>query len=205
MIYLDQAGGGAGQPGVLQLTAKNGNQLTLLNPAPPGTIPPADATQPGLLNKLSGLVSDFVGGDNACRNVVAAIPLADSTKAGLLAKLSGNTSDYVGGDNNSHALPLQVSANYANLGGLLIQWGHLSPSGTTTVTFPVAYSSTAPFVFVSPDGYYNSADLGTTSLLGYGVGRPTTTNFVVYPRYVNAGGGVGVAAQAFFWLAIGPA
>jgi hypothetical protein len=205
MIYLDQAGGGTGQPGLLQLTAKNGNQLTLLNPTPPGVIPPADTTQPGLLKMLSGLVSDYVGGDNACHNLVGAIPPADNTKAGLLDQLSGNSTDYVAGDNDCYPLPLQVSANYAKLGGLLVQWGHQSPSGAvTSVTFPVAYSSAVPFVLVCGDGYYNSADLASTALIAYSVGRPTLTNFVVYPRYVTTGAAA-VASQAFFWLAIGPA
>jgi hypothetical protein len=35
MVYLDQAGGGAGKAGALQVTAKTGNQLTLLTPIPP--------------------------------------------------------------------------------------------------------------------------------------------------------------------------
>jgi hypothetical protein len=35
MVYLDQAGGGAGKAGALQVTAKSGNQLTLLTPIPP--------------------------------------------------------------------------------------------------------------------------------------------------------------------------
>jgi hypothetical protein len=35
IVYLDQAGGGAGKAGALQVTAKTGNQLTLLTPIPP--------------------------------------------------------------------------------------------------------------------------------------------------------------------------
>jgi hypothetical protein len=35
MVYLDQAGGGVGQAGALQVTAQSGNQLTLLTPVPP--------------------------------------------------------------------------------------------------------------------------------------------------------------------------
>ena len=67
MIYLSTAGG-ATSAGALQVTAINGNILTLLNPAPPSVIPPADSTQPGLLNQLSGKSTDYVGGDNLCHD-----------------------------------------------------------------------------------------------------------------------------------------
>jgi hypothetical protein len=32
MVYIDQAGGGVGKAGIMQVTAKTGNQLTLLTP-----------------------------------------------------------------------------------------------------------------------------------------------------------------------------
>lgn len=73
MVYVDQAGGGSGKPGILQVTVKNGNQLTLLNPQPPPTIPLANSSMSGLLAILSGLSSDYVGGDNACHNLAAAL------------------------------------------------------------------------------------------------------------------------------------
>jgi hypothetical protein len=67
MIYLSTAGGTA-SAGALQVTAINGNILTLLNPTPPSVIPPADNTQAGLLNQLSGKSTDYVGGDNLCHD-----------------------------------------------------------------------------------------------------------------------------------------
>jgi microcystin-dependent protein len=73
IVYVDQAGGGVGLPGILQVTVKNGNQLTLLNPQPPPTIPLANSSTSGLMAILSGLSSDYVGGDNACHNLVAAL------------------------------------------------------------------------------------------------------------------------------------
>jgi hypothetical protein len=42
--------------------------LNLASPA----YPPADTTQAGLLNKISGLSTDFVGGDNACHDLATA-------------------------------------------------------------------------------------------------------------------------------------
>jgi hypothetical protein len=55
MVYVDQAGGGSGQAGALQVTAKSGNQLTLLNP-PATVIPvrtyPASGLAPGINQRL---------------------------------------------------------------------------------------------------------------------------------------------------------
>jgi microcystin-dependent protein len=88
MVYVDQAGGGVGQAGALQVTAKSGNQITLLNPAPPPAIPLASTSQAGLLNTLSGNVSDYVGGDNACHNLINAL-------VGLLVP-TGTVLDFAG-------------------------------------------------------------------------------------------------------------
>lgn len=99
MINVDQAGG-VGLSGALQVQSKSGNNLVLYNPPPPSAIPPADATQPGLLNRLSGLGTDYVGGDNACHPLA----LANASGSGLLAQLSGNATDYVGGDNACHPI-----------------------------------------------------------------------------------------------------
>jgi hypothetical protein len=44
------------------------------NPVPVGpTVPLADTTQAGLLTKVSGLATDFIGGDNACHDLVGQI------------------------------------------------------------------------------------------------------------------------------------
>lgn len=51
-LYVDQAAGGVGQAGLLQVTAKSGNQLTLLNPPIPPAIPLVSATQSGLMATL---------------------------------------------------------------------------------------------------------------------------------------------------------
>jgi hypothetical protein len=75
MVYIDTAGGGAGHAGALQVTAKTGNTLTLLNPQPPPAIPPASSSTAGLLNQLSGNVGDYVGGDNASHSLATQVPL----------------------------------------------------------------------------------------------------------------------------------
>jgi hypothetical protein len=70
LVYIDQAGGGgAGSPGVLQVSAIAGNNVTLLNPpSVPGT-PIASTSTAGLVNALSGNATDFIGGDNACHSL----------------------------------------------------------------------------------------------------------------------------------------
>jgi hypothetical protein len=72
IVYIANAGGGS-LAGALQVTAKTGNQLTLLNPATVSTLPPADSTQPGLMNQLSGNTTDFQDGTNACQNLANAV------------------------------------------------------------------------------------------------------------------------------------
>jgi microcystin-dependent protein len=89
IVYVDQAGGGPGSPGILQVTVKNGNQLTLLNPQPPPTIPLANSSTSGLMALLSGLSSDYVGGDNASHNLVTAL-------AGFIIP-TGTVIDFAGG------------------------------------------------------------------------------------------------------------
>ena len=63
-------------------------------------IPAASTTAGGLLKALSGLVTDYVGGDNACHPIPTIPPVADATQNGLLRKVSGLTTDFVDGTNN---------------------------------------------------------------------------------------------------------
>jgi hypothetical protein len=86
-------------------SVNSGAMLTQGGLTPGGTIPLADTTAPGLLAKVSGSVTDYVGGDNAC-HPLPVVPLADDTQDGLLAKVSGVDTDYVGGDNACHPLPI---------------------------------------------------------------------------------------------------
>ena len=78
MIYVSTAGG-ATSAGALQVTAKTGNLVTLLNPATVSAIPPADNTQSGLLNQLSGNTTDYVGGDNASHPLYRTLTTAGFT------------------------------------------------------------------------------------------------------------------------------
>lgn len=71
MVVVQTAGGSATNAASLKCIAKVGNRITLQN-VPAGnlptipTIPLADITQNGLLRKVSGNASDYVGGDNLC-------------------------------------------------------------------------------------------------------------------------------------------
>src|SRR5215469_18901900 len=57
IVYVDQAGGGVGKAGALQVSAKTGNQITLLNPTPAPAIPNASNTTAGLMAQTSGLTT----------------------------------------------------------------------------------------------------------------------------------------------------
>jgi hypothetical protein len=94
MLYVDQAGGGVGLSGVLQVTAKAGNTLTLLNPQPAPVIPLADATQPGLLKQLSGNTAQFVDGTNTCRTP----PAATATVTGYVPTPPNDATKYLAGN-----------------------------------------------------------------------------------------------------------
>jgi hypothetical protein len=67
MVYVDQAGGGVGLAGALQVTAKTGNQLTLLNPTPPtgGTVPTSRLVS--TINSLTG------GGDLSTDRILSLV------------------------------------------------------------------------------------------------------------------------------------
>jgi hypothetical protein len=73
MLYVDQAGGGVGLSGVLQVSAKAGNTLTLLNPQPAPAIPLASSAGAGLLARTSGNTTDFIDGTNASQNLATAV------------------------------------------------------------------------------------------------------------------------------------
>jgi hypothetical protein len=74
MVYVDQAGGGVGQAGALQVTAKSGNQITLLTPVPPGPPPSSGPVQSVWAETPSGTI------DGANRSYTTANPYT----AGLL-------------------------------------------------------------------------------------------------------------------------
>jgi microcystin-dependent protein len=112
MVYVDSAGGGAGQAGVMQVTAKTGNQLTLLTPSPTSGIPLASVNTVGLLNVLSGLATDYVGGDNACHNVGLLMP------TGTVLDFAGSTAPtgFVLCDGASYATTGAMAALFAVIG-----------------------------------------------------------------------------------------
>jgi microcystin-dependent protein len=52
------------------------------------TVPMADTTQPGLVTKMSGLTTDYVGGDNTCHNLAA---VAATAFKGFVSKTAAYT------------------------------------------------------------------------------------------------------------------
>jgi hypothetical protein len=127
MVYVAGAGG-TGQTGALQVTAIAGNTVTLLNPVPAPAIPPADNTQAGLLNLVSGVATDFVGGDNAS-HAHSTVPLdtlgpttdiltrnASTSAHGLLPKLSGTATTYLNGSGAFASIPYTQITGTPTLG-----------------------------------------------------------------------------------------
>jgi microcystin-dependent protein len=132
-IYVAGAGG-PGNAGWLQVSAKNGNQLTLLNPQPAPAIPLAGTGTSGLLGQLSGSTTDYVGGDNTCHPLVAAL-------LGYLVP-TGAVIDYAGATAPTGFLLAQgqavsrttYSGLYTALGGASSPWGQ--GDGSTTFNLP---------------------------------------------------------------------
>jgi hypothetical protein len=113
-VYVDQAGGGVGQAGLMQVTVKTGNQLTLLNPTVPPAIPLADNTQSGLLRQVSGSTSDFVDGTNNCRSLGPAVGPAVwkgfTTKTAAYTLTTADSGKYIICSNGSWVLTLPAPA-----------------------------------------------------------------------------------------------
>jgi microcystin-dependent protein len=126
LVYVAGAGTGGTQAGALQVTAKAPGQLTLLNPVPPPAIPPADNTQPGLLNKLSGNSTDYVGGDNNC-HTLNAVPTG--TVHDFAGPLTAVPVGYLGCDGTIYNI-----SQYPTLGALL--GATFGGDGTTTFAVP---------------------------------------------------------------------
>jgi microcystin-dependent protein len=110
IVYIDQAGGG--QAGAMQVTAKSGNQITLLTPSPASGIPLASVNAVGLMNVLSGLSTDYVGGDNACHSGGLLMP------TGTMLDFAGATAPtgFVLCDGTSYATTGAMAALFAVIG-----------------------------------------------------------------------------------------
>lgn len=139
---------GSGQAGMLQITAISGNQITLLNPTPPPAIPNASATQAGLLAQLSGNSTDYVGGDNTCHNLVAAL-------VGLLVP-TGTVLDFAGPT--------------APTGFVMCDGSSHSTTGTTANLFNVI-----GYAFGGSGSSFNVPDLRSRSSIGAGQGSGLTS------------------------------
>ena len=133
MVYVANAGGSS-LAGALQVTAKVGNQLTLLNASPPGGIPPATTVIPGLLNSLSGNATDYVNGTNACQ------PLSPVIWSARLRSFNaiGNPTFEVDQRNADGATAVTV--------GMPLDRWTLMRSGTNTVSLKQNDTATSPIL-----------------------------------------------------------
>jgi len=92
------------------------------------------------------------------------------------------------------------SAVYQKLAsGLIIQFGYVNPGGIIDVVFPIAFPTgviSVTMTHIDPAG-------NQTAALVPGVLNAYTTHFRSDPRYVLAGGTIGIATQGFYWMAMG--
>jgi microcystin-dependent protein len=184
-VYIDQAGGGAGQPGIMQVTAKSGNLVTLLNPTAAPTVPPADSTQNGLLRQVSGLTTDFIDGTNHSKALTSIAP-ADATKPGLLRQLSGLTTDFVDGSNNCQNLVAALAALLVPPASVLDYAGAAAPTGfllcdgsaVSRTTYSGLYSAlggaSSPWGQGDGSTTFNVPDLRGVATIGAGQGTGLT-------------------------------
>jgi hypothetical protein len=131
MVYVANAGGSS-LAGALQVTAKTGNQLTLLNASPPGGIPLATTAVPGLLNSLSGNATDYVNGTNACQ------PLAP-----VIWSVRSRSYNAIGNPNfevNQRGWAIGAPVLPANGAFLVDRWS-VSRSATISATFTIGASA----------------------------------------------------------------
>lgn len=135
MLYVATAGGSS-SAGALQVTAKAGNVITLLNPAVVSAIPIADNTQSGLLDILSGNASDYVGGDNNCYSLTNAVaPVIWYVRARSYSSI-GNPNFEV----NQRLWAIGAPVLPANGAFLVDRWS-VSRSATISATFTIGTSA----------------------------------------------------------------
>lgn len=83
--------------------------------------------------------------------------------------------------------------------GLIIQWGTDPESGSDrNINYPIAFPNNVFGVTLTP-----IATLTYSQSVSGVVGNATVSSFAAGLRYANDGGGVGFAAQGFYWFAIG--
>ncbi|SFJ55244.1 hypothetical protein SAMN04515648_4568 [Phyllobacterium sp. CL33Tsu] len=82
--------------------------------------------------------------------------------------------------------------------GFVMQGGYDSGgTGDHTITFPVALASVTAVIA------HGIGAMAGTSSLAFVATNVTSSSFAIQPRFVNSGGTVGVATQAFYWLVMG--
>jgi hypothetical protein len=118
MLYVDTAGGGAGQTGCLKVIAKTSTSITLQNVATTQGVIISEAPLDGKLYGRGNATwtADAIQADapsdggyyNRRNGLWVPRPLADATQNGLLKQVSGLTTDFIRGDNTPQNLASAV-------------------------------------------------------------------------------------------------
>jgi hypothetical protein len=138
---------------------------------------------------------------------VAAIIGAASTAAQGVVELATNA-EALGGSDSTRAVTSAGLASDKSLatpgymkfpGGLIIQWGRVTPSsGTGTVTFPITF----PNAVFSVVATITNAPTATNSFVVVGTRSITTSGFETRHRF-QVGAGNGNGTEPADWIAIG--
>jgi hypothetical protein len=177
MVRVGKAGGG-GLDGTLQITQIFGNRVTLLNPAPESIpfLPFADQNNNGIVRRLSGNAGDFLGADNACHPLPAAL---DASRPWYgVATGAGGT------------LVFDAGPDFALLVGATVHFIYLN-SASAAAPFTLDVNGTGAKPLVNRSG----AALKTYSLRG----SPSQT-IAIAPMHTAVYDGTNWRLTSFTWL-----
>jgi hypothetical protein len=201
MVYVDQAGGGPGQAGALQVTAKTGNQITLLNPTPP---PGYTASDSILLSSANfTLVNDVVTpangqfyGYNASARGWSVPPNVATTSAGYVPSPASAPVQTLA--TNSSGAPGWRKSDLINV----LDFGADPTGGTDSTTAIQNAANAMPGILYFPPGSYLVSAPIVLSKAGYVLGSgqwssTIITNSPTYNIFNNTYGGITIADLGF--------
>jgi microcystin-dependent protein len=169
MLYISTAGGTPVDAGAMRVTAKTGNQLTLLNvPASPAV---GDMTKAVYDTNNDSIIDHAALADATPWTGVTGKQLASASQPGLLAQLSGLVTDYVGGDNVCHGLVAALASLLVPTGAVFSFSGASAPNGFLLCDGAAVSRTTYAALYAVIGTTYGTGDGSTTFNLPDARGR----------------------------------